>query len=88
MNLTKEDKRRLSGSAVEPVALTIADSVGFSGLSRSAIYRLAAEGEIDIVKHGHRSLVVVASLKRFLASLPRADLHTPRQHACAAEGET
>jgi len=40
------------------------------GLSRSGLYRLAAEGRIRMVKLGARTLVDAASVRRFLAELP------------------
>jgi len=40
------------------------------GLSRSGLYRLAAEGRIRLVKLGCRTLVDAASVRRFLAELP------------------
>ena len=43
------------------------------GLSRSGLYRLAAEGRIKMVKMGARTLVDAASVRAFLAGLPAAD---------------
>lgn len=40
------------------------------GLSRSAFYRLAADGKIRMVKMGARTLVDAASVRSFLATLP------------------
>jgi len=40
------------------------------GLSRSALYRLAAEGRVRLVKMGCRTLVDAGSVRRFLAALP------------------
>ena len=86
MGLIQEERRALSGAglAMEPLAVSIADAVKISGLSRSEIYRRGAAGDIEIVKNGSRSLVVVASIRRFLASLPPAELRAPKQ-ANAAE---
>jgi len=40
------------------------------GLSRSALYRLAADGKIRMVKLATRTLVDAASVRSFLATLP------------------
>lgn len=44
------------------------------GLSRSAIYRAAAEGQIKLVKLGRSTLVDAASARAFLANLPAAEV--------------
>jgi len=53
------------------------------GLSRSALYRLAAEGHIRMVKFGGRTLVDCASVRTFLAGLPPVQLrpHPTRKGA-------
>jgi len=40
------------------------------GLSRSAFYRLAADGKIRMVKMGSRTLVDAGSVRAFLSTLP------------------
>jgi hypothetical protein len=47
------------------------------GLSRSNLYRLAADGRIRLVKVASRTLVDAASVRAFLASLPPAALRGP-----------
>lgn len=64
--------------AVDPVTGTVPDAVRISGLSRSAIYRLAAAGELVLVKAGARTLVRLDSLRGYLAGLPAAKLRTPQ----------
>jgi len=52
------------------------------GLSRSGLYRLAAEGRIRLVKLGARTLVDAASVRAFLATLPAVQLRQdPRRKA-------
>ena len=46
--------------------LSIAESVGYSGLSRSAIYELLGSGRIRDSKIGRRRLIVRASLDELL----------------------
>ena len=48
------------------------------GLSRSALYRLAASGEVRMVKIASRTLVDAASVRKYLATLPSVQL---RQYA-------
>lgn len=47
-----------------------------TGLSRSRLYRLAGEGRIRFVKVGGATLVDMASVRTFLASLPAATIRT------------
>jgi predicted DNA-binding transcriptional regulator AlpA len=44
------------------------------GLSRSAIYRAAAQGKITLRKLGRTTLVDVASARAFIESLPKAEI--------------
>jgi hypothetical protein len=52
--------------------LSITDSIRYSSLSRSEIYRRLASGDIHAVKNGQRTFCVVASLRAYLAKLPKA----------------
>jgi hypothetical protein len=60
-----------------PTALagTIRTATAVSGLSRSAIYREAARGNIVLLKLGRTTLVDMESVRAFLAGLPRAAIH-------------
>ena len=50
------------------------------GLSRSALYRLAASGEVRMVKIASRTLVDATSVRKYLASLPAVCVrHDPRR---------
>ena len=58
---------------------------GIFGLSRSALYRLASENRIRMVKHGARTLVDAASVRSFLATLPALQVrHDPRRGGASA----
>ena len=63
---------RLRNASLDPLALPIADAVTFSGLSRSEVYRQLASGNLRAVKSGSRTLVLVESIRAYLASLPTA----------------
>ena len=69
---------RLRNASLDPVALPIADTVTFSGLSRSAVYRELATGNLRAVKSGSRTLVLVESIRAYLASLPPATFRSAR----------
>lgn len=55
-----------------PLMATIADTVKMSGISRSRLYELIKAGEIEARKAGTRTLVVTASVVRWLDNLPQA----------------
>lgn len=56
-------------------------AVALSGLSRSGIYRAAAEGRIRLVKAGRTTLVDMASVRSFIASLPAAQIGASKRGA-------
>ncbi len=49
------------------------------GVSRSGLYRAAASGQIRLLKLGHTTLVDLASMRAFMATLPAASLRAPKQ---------
>ncbi len=65
-------------SPTTPEMVPLPRAPAIFGLSRSHLYRLAAEGQIRMVKAGARTLVDAASVRRFLASLPPAQIGTPK----------
>jgi hypothetical protein len=58
----------------QPLALPVPKAVQVTGLSRSAIYRAAGDGAIVLLKNGRSTLVDMASVRAFLAGLPRAEI--------------
>lgn len=56
-------------TVMEIIALTIPEAVAASGLSRSCIYKALKAG-LPARKAGRRTLIMVADLKAYLASLP------------------
>lgn len=56
----------------DPVTMPLPRATGWSGLSRTTLYRLAAAGRIRMVKAGARTLVDCASVRAYLATLPEA----------------
>lgn len=53
-----------------PVA-TVANTVKWSGISRSRLYELIKAGEIEARKAGRRTLIVTDTVIRWLDALPR-----------------
>jgi hypothetical protein len=49
------------------------------GRGTTFIYEAIANGKIEAVKSDKRTLVVVKSLRRYAASLPRAKIKPPRE---------
>lgn len=61
---------------VEPIAVGLADATRITGISRSELYRMLADGRIRAVKHGVRTLIPVDSLKAHIARLPPAHIRS------------
>jgi len=55
----------------EPLYASIWETSRLTGLATVTIYRLIADGKLLCVKAGAKSLVEMASVKGYLASLPR-----------------
>lgn len=63
-----------------PEMVTLPRAPAIFGLSRSNLYRLAADGKIRMLKCGGRTLVDAASVRQFLATLPTVQpRHDPRR---------
>ncbi len=80
--------RSVDPSILEPLALPLARAVLVTGLSRSAIYRAAAAGQLTLLKAGRTTLLEMNSARAFLAGLPRAAVgwrpgHDPNETARA-----
>lgn len=53
-------------AAPEPISVRIPEAVRLTGMSRSRIYELMKSGEIEFAKVGASTLVIHASLARFI----------------------
>ena len=79
MRMTEEDRcLKGNGQSIEPITAPIPDASRVSGLSRSEIYRRLATGDIRAVKSGARTLIVMHSLRAYLAGLPTARFRAPK----------
>lgn len=64
----------LTATPILPEMVPLPRAPAVFGLSRSHLYRLAAEGRIRMVKAASRTLVDAGSVRAFLASLPAAQI--------------
>lgn len=55
-------------SPAETISVRIPQAVQLTGLSRSRIYELMKEGEIEFVKVGNSTLILTESLRHFIDS--------------------
>ncbi len=80
MGMKDVEQRTLKGGVffTETLAAPIPDACRISGLSRSEIYRRLATGDIRAVKSGARTLILMDSLRAYLASLPAATFRAPK----------
>jgi len=62
---------------LEPLALAPVAAARYLSISKRSLSRLIAEGKIAARKAGPRTLVDVASLKAYYASLPEKTEHAP-----------
>ncbi len=65
-----------SVAIISPLTIPLPQAPSALGLSRSAIYRAAAEGKIKLKKLGRSTLVDMPSARAFLASLPDAKVRS------------
>jgi|GEM_PF-3360309 excisionase family DNA binding protein len=69
-----ESSRSAVAIRPEPIAISIADACSYIGCGRSLLYELIGNKQISAVKLGRRTLVPVASLHAYVASLPSAQV--------------
>ena len=63
------------GAALEPLALSPANAARLLSISKRSLSRLIAAKKIEARKDGPRTLVDVASLKAYHATLPKKTDH-------------
>jgi len=64
-------------SVIEPLALSPREAAAFLSISKRSLSRLIRARKIEARKSGPRTLVDVASLKAYYASLPKKTDHAP-----------
>jgi excisionase family DNA binding protein len=100
MGKTDEERPSLKGNAafrsasavalpheppIERLAVKPAMAAAMLGQSRSSIYRLIISGQLHAVKSGASTLVLLDSIRKYLAGLPRWRDGAPRQQANDAD---
>ena len=70
-------------ATIEPLLCSVAAATAIIGRSERFIYDAIATRKLHAVKSDNRTLVVVQSLKDYVAALPRAKgtLNLPRKYA-------
>ena len=56
---------------IEPISVKVPEAVRLTGLSRSRLYELMRSGDIEFVKVGSSTLLLVESLRAFIESRRR-----------------
>jgi excisionase family DNA binding protein len=69
-----------SAHAIEPITMRVPDACRFIGISRSTLYVLISEGEVEIVKLGCSTLVLTESLKALIAKRQCEATTSSHQH--------
>jgi hypothetical protein len=67
-------------AALEPMLCSIPAAIKLLGRSERSIIDMIARGQLEAVKSDRRTLIVVASLKDYVASLPKAKGTPNRRH--------
>ncbi len=58
----------------KPFSYTILDACRVSGIGRTTLYRLIAEGKVDARKAGSRTLIITESLLHYIKNLESANI--------------
>ncbi len=66
---------------LEPILYTLPEAKRVSGHGITRLYELMGAGVLDARKAGSRTLITAESLRRYLESLPKADIRTGREAA-------
>jgi hypothetical protein len=82
MGMTDKDRRRLNGGgADERLGVKPIEAGRLIGESRNTVYRLLAAGKLRAVKRGTSTIVLMASIRHHIASLPPATFGADRADA-------
>lgn len=55
-----------------PYSASIKEAIRLTGLSKTKLYALLAEGKLQGKKHGRRTLVMMDGVRAYVDALPRA----------------
>lgn len=62
-----DDAQRCSVGTVEKLTVRVPEAARMLSISRAAIYRLLSRGEIEAIKSGQSTLIIVESVRAFVA---------------------
>ncbi|MBT0668934.1 helix-turn-helix domain-containing protein [Novosphingobium profundi] len=62
-----------TSTPIEPISVRIPEACRLTGIGRSKLYELIAEGRIEVVKVGTMTLVPYASLKDLIDQARRSE---------------
>ena len=65
----------------DAISLTVADAAKACGIGRTTLYELIGAKRLDARKCGNRTLITGESLRKYIASLPVADIRMTRKAA-------
>jgi hypothetical protein len=68
----------ISASHVPTLTVPVPEAMRISGYSRSELYRRLTSGDLEGVKIGRSLRIIVASIHRSVAGLPRAKFKAPQ----------
>jgi hypothetical protein len=66
---------------LEPILYTLPEAKRVSGHGITRLYELMGAGVLDARKAGSRTFITAESLRRYLESLPKAEIRTGREAA-------
>lgn len=69
---------------IEPISVRVPDASRMTGLGRSTIYELIASGDIEVAKVGRATVIMVDSIRKFLAG----NRKVPRSHGTRASARS
>lgn len=72
---------------VEPAFYSIGDACAAFGCGRTRLYELLSGGKIEAKKLGRKTLISVASLREYFASLPDPDINVALRRKPIGLGE-
>lgn len=63
---TRSKSLGAASRGTEPISVRIPEAIRLTGLSRSRLYELIKNGQIEVVKVGASTLVLFGSLREFI----------------------
>ena len=61
------DQHARPAQAIEPITMRMSDACRYTGIGRTTLYGLIANGQVEVIKLGRSTLVLTGSLKELIA---------------------